>query len=93
MIGFPVAVAKRYGEDHGGWLGSLIAYYGFFSLYPLLVVFVTVATWLFRDRPKALQEVLEALWSKLPFVTAELSAEVEQQVLDSPARDGCSGCR
>jgi hypothetical protein len=30
--------------DHGGWLGSLTADYGFFSLYPLLVVFVTVAT-------------------------------------------------
>lgn len=80
VLGFPIAVGKRYAEDHGGWLGSLIAYYGFFSLYPLLVVFVTVATWLFRDRPEALQRVLEALWSKLPFVGAELGAEVEQQV-------------
>ena len=81
-IGFPVAVAKRYGEDHGGWLGSLIAYYGFFSLYPLLVVFVTLATWVLDDRPTALQRVLEALWSKLPFVTDELSAGVNQQVQD-----------
>ena len=80
VLGFPLAVAKRYGEDHGGWLGSLIAYYGFFSLYPLLVVFVTIATWVFRDRPAALQRLLEALWSKLPFVTAEFGAEVEQQV-------------
>ena len=80
VIGFSVAVAKRYGEDHGGWLGSLIAYYGFFSLYPLLVVFVTVATWVFKDRPETLQRVLEALSSKLPFATAEFSAEVEQQV-------------
>ena len=45
-------------------------------------MFVTVATWVFRDRPDALQRVLEALWSKLPFVTAEFSAEVEQQVRD-----------
>ena len=82
VIGFSFAVAKRYGEDHGGWLGSLISYYGFFSLYPLLVVFVTVATWVFRDRPNALQAVLEALWSRLPFVAAEFSAEVEQQVGD-----------
>ena len=81
-IGFPVAVAKRYGEDHGGWVGSLIAYYGFFALYPLLVVFVTLATWILHDRPTALQRVLEALWSKLPFVTDELSAGVSQQVRD-----------
>jgi membrane protein len=80
VLGFPIAVAKRYGEDHGAWLGSLIAYYGFFSLYPLLVVFVTVATWVLRDRPEALQRVLEALWSRLPFVSDDLSAEVQQQV-------------
>ena len=54
IVGFPYAVCKRYAEDHGGWLGSLISYYGFFSLYPLLVVFVTVTTWLFGDRPETL---------------------------------------
>jgi uncharacterized BrkB/YihY/UPF0761 family membrane protein len=80
VLGFPYAVFKRYGEDHGGWLGSLIAYYGFFSLYPLLVVFVTVATWVLRDRPDALQRVLEALWSQLPFAGSTLEAEVEKQV-------------
>jgi uncharacterized BrkB/YihY/UPF0761 family membrane protein len=80
IVGFPYAVFKRYGEDHGGWLGSLISYYGFFSLYPLLVVFATVATWVFKDRPETLQRVLEALWSKLPFATGALTAEVEEQV-------------
>ncbi len=80
IIGFPYAVFKRYGEDHGGWLGSLISYYGFFSLYPLLVVFATVATWVLKDRPETLQRVLEALWSKVPFVSPTLSAEVEDRV-------------
>jgi YihY family inner membrane protein len=80
IIGFPYAVFKRYGEDHGGWLGSLISYYGFFSLYPLLVVFATVATWVFEDRPETLQRVLQALWSKVPFASGTLSAEVEEQV-------------
>ena len=28
VIGFSFAVAKRYGEDHGGWLGSLIGVAG-----------------------------------------------------------------
>jgi uncharacterized BrkB/YihY/UPF0761 family membrane protein len=80
ILGFPLAVFKRYGEDHGGWLGSLISYYGFFSLYPLLVVFATVATWVLEDRPETLQRVLSALWSRVPFATSTLSAEVDQQV-------------
>ena len=80
-IGFPYGVLKRYLEDHGNWLGSLISYYGFFSLYPAVVVFVTASTWLFKDRPDALQKVLEALWSKVPFAqSGGAQAEIEQRV-------------
>ena len=82
MLGFPWAVIKRYIEDHGGWLGSLIAYYGFFSLYPLLVAFTTIATWLFDDRPQTLQRILTAVWSKVPFATTDLAEEVTEQVED-----------
>jgi membrane protein len=85
-IGFPYGVLKRYTEDHGGWLGSLISYYGFFSLYPAVVVFVTASTWLFKDRPDALQRILEALWSKVPFAEAGTpQAEIEQRVSDFSA--------
>ncbi len=80
LVAFPYAVVKRYGEDRGGWLGSLVAYYGFFSLFPLLVVFVTVATWLFGDHPATLQHLLEAVWSRVPFAAAGLQSSVEQEV-------------
>ena len=82
VFGFPCAVIKRYIEDRGGWLGSLISYYGFFSLYPLLVAFTAVATWLFGDRPETLQRILSAVWSKLPFATAELADQVSDHVDD-----------
>ena len=34
--GFPFAVVKKFGDDQAGNLAALIAYYGFFSLFPLL---------------------------------------------------------
>jgi uncharacterized BrkB/YihY/UPF0761 family membrane protein len=79
VLAFPFAVFKRYGEDNGGWVGALISYYGFFSLFPLLVVFVTISTWVLSDRPDLLQRVLEALWSRLPFAT-DLQVNVEEEV-------------
>jgi membrane protein len=82
VLGFPWAVIKRYIEDHGGWLGSLIAYYGFFSLYPLLVAFTTIVTWLFGDRPQTLQRILSSVWSKVPFATSDLAEQVTEQVKD-----------
>jgi membrane protein len=82
VFGFPWAVIKRYIEDRGSWLGALISYYGFFSLYPLLVAFTTVATWLFSDRPQTLQRILSAVWSKVPFASDELADVVSEQVKD-----------
>jgi hypothetical protein len=41
-LAFPVAVVKKYGEDQGGHRAALLAYYGFFSLFPLLLVAVTL---------------------------------------------------
>ena len=37
-LAFPVAVVKKYGEDQAGQRAALLAYYGFFSLFPLLDV-------------------------------------------------------
>ena len=82
VFGFPWAVIKRYVEDRGNWLGALISYYGFFSLYPLLVAFTTIATWLLADRPKTLQRVLSAVWSKVPFASDALANVVSEQVQD-----------
>ena len=41
-LAFPVAVWKKFGDDQAGNLAALIAYYGFASLFPLLLVLVTV---------------------------------------------------
>jgi YihY family inner membrane protein len=41
-LAVPVAVVKKFGDDRAGSLAALIAYYGFFSVFPLLLVFVTV---------------------------------------------------
>ncbi|MDX6243859.1 MAG: hypothetical protein QOE76_1582, partial [Frankiales bacterium] len=41
-LGFPVAVWRKFGEDQAGNLAALIAYWAFFSLFPLLLVAVTI---------------------------------------------------
>ncbi len=42
FLGFPFGVAKKFGQDRAGAGAALIAYYGFLSLFPLLLVLVTI---------------------------------------------------
>ena len=42
FLAVPMAVLKKSSDDQGGNLAALVAYYGFFSLFPLLLVFATI---------------------------------------------------
>ena len=42
---FAFAVNKKYGDDRGGYLAALITYYGFLSIFPLLLAFFTVVAY------------------------------------------------
>ena len=53
VLAVPVAVVKKFGDDQGGGLAALVAYYSFFSLFPLLLVFVTVLGYRAAGKPEA----------------------------------------
>ena len=40
--GFIYGVIRKFGQDHAGNLAALMSYYGFFSIFPLLLAFVTI---------------------------------------------------
>jgi hypothetical protein len=40
--GFIFGVIKKFGDDSAGSLAALVAYYGFVSLFPLLLVLITI---------------------------------------------------
>jgi uncharacterized BrkB/YihY/UPF0761 family membrane protein len=37
-VGFPLAVAYKFTDDQGLYLAALVTYYGFLSLFPLLLL-------------------------------------------------------
>lgn len=49
VVGFPLAVVKKYGDDAGARHAALITYYGFLSVFPLLLIVVAIAGLVLRD--------------------------------------------
>lgn len=75
-LGFAVAVIKRYVEDEASQLGALIAYYGFFSLFPLLLVFVTGLGFVLQGDAGAQESVLHSTLSQFPIIGTQLQSNV-----------------
>jgi YihY family inner membrane protein len=69
-------VVKKYGDDRGGHLAALITYYGFLSLFPLLLVLVTVLGYLLHDNPSLRHDLLDSALADFPIVGQQLQRNV-----------------
>jgi YihY family inner membrane protein len=75
-LGFSYAVIKKYGEDGAGYQAALLTYYGFLSLFPLLLVLTTLASMLIGDYPHLEARVIDGLTDYFPLLGNQLSSHV-----------------
>lgn len=75
--GFLFAVSKKYGEDHGGHQTALLAYYAFWSLFPLLIVFTTVTQLVLKGDPALRDQVSKSVSSYFPILGNHLQQSVQ----------------
>ena len=61
VLGFPYAVVKKYGDDDGGRQAALITYYGFLSVFPLLLLGVAVLSRVLADHPDLRRRLTAAI--------------------------------
>lgn len=71
-LGFPLAVVKKYSADQGGYLAAAVTYYAFFSVFPLLLVFVSVLGYVLRGHPHLEQQVLSSALGQFPVIGQDL---------------------
>ena len=61
VLGFPYAVIKKYGDDEGGRQAALITYYGFLSIFPLLLLGVAVLSRVLAGHPDLRRRLIAAI--------------------------------
>jgi len=72
-LGLPIAVVKKFGDDEAGKQAALIAYYAFFSLFPLMLVFVTVLGFFVGKDSHLQHEVVHSVLSRFPVIGKDIS--------------------
>jgi membrane protein len=75
-IGFPLAVVYKFGDDQGPYLAALLTYYGFLSLFPLLLLFVTTLGFALHDNQGLQHHVLGSVLSQFPIIGTQLRKNV-----------------
>ena len=71
-LALPLGIFKKFGEDEGGSMVSLIAYRAFFSLFPLLLLMITILGYVLAGNDELRQEVVNGTLSQFPIIGNQL---------------------
>ncbi|MQS16651.1 YihY/virulence factor BrkB family protein [Streptomyces kaniharaensis] len=74
--GMVVGVVKKYGDDRGGLLAALIAYYGFVALIPLLLLLSTILSFILHGHPGAQKAIVDSALADFPIIGDQLRQNV-----------------
>ena len=72
-VGFVVGVVKKYGDDRGGLLAAQLAFAGFLSFFPLILVIVTITAFLAQRSPALAERIRNSALSEFPVVGSDLT--------------------
>jgi inner membrane protein YhjD len=68
-------VVRKFSNDQGGSLAALVAYYAFFSLFPLLLVLVTVLGFVLHGDASAQKSIENSVLARFPIVGQKLDVQ------------------
>jgi membrane protein len=75
-VAFVVAVVKKFVDDRGPNLGVQVAYWGFFSVFALLLAFVAILSFVFQGDPSFQKEVRDSALAQMPVIGPQVSANI-----------------
>lgn len=76
VLGFAVGVVKKFGDDQGGKHAALLAYYGFVSVFPLLLVGATIIGFVLEHDPVLQQRVIDTAVAEFPVLGPQLEGSI-----------------
>src|SRR5579864_2776070 len=76
--GFVFGVIKKYGDDNGGVLVTNLAHTAFVTLFPLLLVLITVLGLVAEGDQAFRQDAVNAVAGQVPLIGTELAGNVHQ---------------
>jgi YihY family inner membrane protein len=76
VLAFPWAVAQKFGNDQAGGKAALMAYYGLFALFPLLLLLVTILGFVLSGNPALRDQLIGSALGNIPVIGEQLRSQV-----------------
>lgn len=68
VLGFPIAVVYKFFDDQGAYLAALVTYYGFLSIFPLLLLLTSVLGFVLGGDDSLRSQIQDSVFSQIPIL-------------------------
>ena len=72
VVGIPLAVVYKFFDDQGGYLASVITYYAFVAIFPLMLIGSSVLGFVLQGQPDLRDQILTSALAQFPIVGDQL---------------------
>jgi membrane protein len=76
LFALVLAVGRKYSADKGGYLAAVVSYYAFLSIFPLMLVFVTLLGYALEGDPDLQRRVLHSALADFPVIGPQIENNV-----------------
>ena len=76
VLAFPWAVMQTFGNDQAGGKAALMAYYGLFALFPLLLLLATILGFALAGDPALREQLIDSAVGRIPVIGEQIRSEV-----------------
>jgi membrane protein len=75
-LGFPLAVIYKAVDDRAPYLAALVTYYAFVSLFPLILLFISIMGFVLQGHPGLRQQIVTSSLGNLPGIGPVLKQNI-----------------
>ena len=72
VLGIPIAVVYKFFDDQGGYLASVLTYYAFVAIFPMLLIGSSVLGFVLQGHPSLQRQILSSALAQFPIVGDQL---------------------
>jgi membrane protein len=76
-LGFPIAVAYKAFDDRALYLAALVTYYSFVSLFPLILLLISILGFVLESNPELRADVVNSAVSGIPGIGSVLKDNIK----------------
>lgn len=77
VLGYPIAVIYKFGDDQGNYLAAMMTYYAFIAIFPLLLIGTSVLGFVLQGNQSLEDEIFNSALGQFPIVGERLGQPAE----------------